>query len=49
VPSEEFFSYNCVAVYSAPDLLATDGIHLSQRRKRFVAQDLIGLIVRALN
>ncbi|KAK4829284.1 hypothetical protein QYF61_002676 [Mycteria americana] len=35
--------------YTAPGLLASDGIHLSQRGKRIFAQELAGLIDRALN
>ena len=33
----------------APGLLASDGIHLSQKGKRVFAQELAGLIDRALN
>jgi len=33
-------------VYKAPGLLATDGVHLSQRGKRILAQELAGLIER---
>jgi len=32
-----------------PDLLATDGVHLSQKGKRILAQEIAGLIDRALN
>ncbi|KAK4813943.1 hypothetical protein QYF61_003013 [Mycteria americana] len=35
--------------YTAPGLLASDGIHLSQRGKRIFAQELAALINRALN
>ena len=35
--------------YTAPGLLALDGIHLSQRGKRVFAHELAGLIDRALN
>jgi len=35
--------------YMAPGLLASDGIHLSQKGKRVFAQELAGLIDRALN
>jgi len=35
--------------YSAPGLLASDGLHLSQRGKRVFTQELAGLIDRALN
>jgi len=34
--------------YTAPGLLASDRIHLSQRRKGVFAQELAGLIGRAL-
>ncbi|KFR02209.1 hypothetical protein Y956_05133, partial [Nipponia nippon] len=37
------------AVYMAPGLLETDGVHLLQRGKRILAQELAGLIERALN
>ena len=36
-------------VYTAPGLLASDGIHLSPRGKRVFAHDLAGLIDGALN
>ncbi|GAB0179489.1 hypothetical protein GRJ2_000414200 [Grus japonensis] len=35
--------------YTAPGLMNPDGIHLSQRGKRIFAQELAGLINRALN
>lgn len=35
--------------YMAPVLLALDGIHLSQRRKRVFVQELLGLTDRTLN
>ncbi|GAB0208697.1 hypothetical protein GRJ2_003335400 [Grus japonensis] len=35
--------------YTAPGLMTSDGIHLSQRGKRIFAQELAGLIDRALN
>jgi len=35
-------------VYTAPGLLATDGVHLSQRGKRILGHELAGLIERAL-
>jgi len=35
--------------YMAPGLLASARIHLSQREKRVFAQELAGLIDRALN
>jgi len=35
--------------YMAPGLLASDRIHLSQRGKRVLAQELAGLIGRVLN
>ncbi|GAB0209138.1 hypothetical protein GRJ2_003379500 [Grus japonensis] len=37
------------AAYTAPGLMNPDGIHLSQRGKRIFAQELAGLIDRALN
>ncbi|GAB0204581.1 hypothetical protein GRJ2_002923700 [Grus japonensis] len=37
------------AAYTAPGLMNPDGIHLSQRGKRIFAQELVGLIDRALN
>jgi len=37
------------SVYMAPGLLATDGVYLSQKGKRILAQELAGLIDRALN
>ena len=37
------------SVYMAPGLLATDGVHLSQRGKRIFAQELAGLVEGALN
>ncbi|GAB0209002.1 hypothetical protein GRJ2_003365900 [Grus japonensis] len=37
------------AAYTAPGLMNPDGIHLSQRGKRIFAQELGGLIDRALN
>jgi len=50
VPSEEFcrFFFNHKTIYSAPGLLATDEIHISQRRKGILGQDLTGLTERAL-
>ena len=42
-----FFDHG--AVYMAPGLLETDGVHLSQQRKRILVQDLAGLVERALN
>jgi len=36
-------------VYTAPGLLATDGVQLSQRGKRILGHELVGLIERALN
>ncbi|KFW72624.1 hypothetical protein AS28_04863, partial [Pygoscelis adeliae] len=36
-------------VYTAPGLLATDGVQLSRRGKRVIAHELAGLIERALN
>jgi len=42
-----FFDYG--EVYMALGLLATDGVQLSQRGKRILADELAGLIERALN
>ena len=42
-----FFDH--VAVYSAPGLRSADGYHLSQRGKRILAQELVGLVERSLN
>jgi len=36
-------------VYTAPGLLATDGVQLSQRGKRILAHELAGFIERTLN
>jgi len=36
-------------VYTAPGLLAVDRVQLSQRGKRILAHELLGLIERALN
>jgi len=36
-------------VYTAPGLLATGGTQLSQRGKRVLGHELVGLIERALN
>jgi len=36
-------------VYMAPGLLATDGVQLSQKGKRILAHELVGLIERTLN
>jgi len=36
-------------VYTAPGVLATDGVQLSQRDQRILAHELAGLIERALN
>jgi len=36
-------------VYTAPGLLATGGLQLSQRGKRILGHELAGLIERALN
>ena len=35
--------------YTAPGLLVTDGVQLSQRRRRILAHELAGFIERALN
>lgn len=45
----EFRDFDHDLVYSTPDLLAMDGVHLSQRRKRIFAQKLEGLIKTTLN
>jgi len=37
------------SVYVAPGLLATEGVHLLQKGKRILAQELTRLIYRALN
>ena len=42
-----FFDHG--VVYSAPGLLSLCGTHLSQREQRILAQELVGLIERALN
>jgi len=42
-----FFDHG--SVYMASGLLATHGVHLSQKGKRILAQELAGLIDRALN
>ena len=47
--SQGFGFFNHGLVYRAPDLLALDGMHLSQRGKRIMGQELAGLIDRALN
>ena len=44
-----FGFFNHGLVYRMPDLLASDGMHLSQSRKRILEQELAGLIDRALN
>ena len=44
-----FGFFNHGLVYRAPDFLALDGMHLSQRGKRILGQELAGLIDRALN
>ena len=44
-----FGFYDHGALYSAPGLLSADGIQLSLRGKRILAQELAGLIDRALN
>ena len=36
-------------VYTAPGLLVRDGVRLSQRGKRILAHELVGLIERVLN
>lgn len=47
VSPAEFRDFNLA--YSTPDLLAMDGVHLSQRRKMVFAQKLAGLIETTLN
>jgi len=42
-----FFDLGSVSM--APGLLETDGVHLSQKGKRILAQELAGLIDRTLN
>lgn len=51
VPLKDIYIYifNCGVVYLAPGLVATRGVHLGQRRKRTVAQELAGLNYGALN
>jgi len=44
-----FGFFNNRMSYMAPGLLASGRIHLFQRRKRAVAQELVGLIDKALN
>ena len=44
-----FGFFNHGLVYRMPDLLALDGMHLSQRGKRILGQELAGLTERALN
>jgi len=48
VPSVEFW-WNYGEVYIAPGVLVTDGLQLSQRRKRILSIELAGLIKRSLN
>jgi len=43
-----FMFFDDWMAYTAPGLLASDGIRLSQRGKRVFAQELAGLIGRAL-
>jgi len=43
----DFFGHG--EVYTAPGLLETDGVRLSQRAKRILGHELAGLIERALN
>lgn len=42
-------NFDHVSVYMMPGLPVTDRVHLSQRGKWIFAQDLAGLVVRALN
>jgi len=44
-----FIFFDHGEVYTAPGLLATDGVQLSQRGKSILAHKLAGLIKRALN
>jgi len=44
-----FIFFSLVGVYSVPGLMAADVSHLSQREKQTLAQELSGLIERALN
>lgn len=44
-----FIFFSLVGVYSVPGLMAADVSHLSQRGKQTLAQELSGLIERALN
>ena len=44
-----FGFFNHGAVFLAPVLMAADGSHLSQRGKDLLAQELAGLLERALN
>jgi len=46
---KNFGYFNHGMVYSAPGLMAVDGSHLSQRGKWILAQELAGLVERALN
>ena len=48
-PRRNFGFFDHGEVYTAPGLLATDGIQLSQRGKRILAPEMVGLIERALN
>jgi len=43
----DFFDHG--EVYTAPDLLATDGVQLSPTGKRILAHELAGLVERTLN
>jgi len=43
-----FFFYHG-SVYMTPGLLATDGVHLSQRGQRIFAHELAGFIQGAIN
>ena len=44
-----FGFFNHGLVYRTPDILASDGMQLSQKGKRILGQELAGLIERALN
>lgn len=44
---KKVFDYG--AIYMAPGLLETDGVHLSRKCKRFLPYELTGMIERAFN
>ena len=49
VQPQDLSSYRNEAVYYMPGLMAVDRSHLSLRGKRILAQELTGLVERALN